>query len=103
MTRIEKSLTGETKVIRSDMKFALDYVTTEFVLALWQNEKAIRGPLRVTDDVKTACRVLARADPYYDSGYDQKLADVAVSALMGLASRQALRMTPSFPHTTAGS
>lgn len=76
------------------MKFALDYVTTEFVLALWEDGKEIGGPLRVTEDVKTACRVLAKADPY-DIGYDQKLADVAVSALMGLASRQTSRKTLS--------
>lgn len=94
MTKVAKSLTGETKIHRSDMKYATDFVVTEFVLAMVEREHTVRTSLTAQKALmKAAIKMGEVAD---DSPVlDQKLADVAVAALVGIASRRALRLTPS--------
>jgi len=82
------------KLFPSDVRYAGEFVRIEFDLALRESKKAIQQPVKVLKGIKSCCRALAQTD-LADPGYDQMLSDVAVSALVGLASRHALRMTPS--------
>jgi len=94
MTVPGKSLTGETIILPSDAMYALEFVRIEFDIALRESKKAIQQPVKVLKGIKACCRALEHTD-LSDPGYDQMLSDVAISAMLGLASRHALRMTPS--------
>jgi hypothetical protein len=94
MKKPAKCFTGEPRILPSDQKYVIDFVSLDLSFAMADGKDMARAPMTVLKGVRSAYREVVNSH-HSDIGYDQKLADLAVSALVGLASRRALRNTPS--------